>query len=1280
MRHLHGRGSGRRGLAVIMAMLLALSFALAGCDDSEDEVPGISHKRTVDQVSLLVILNSCGDDATEDTSSTTSSPVKGLAKVMNGFGIPYDEHAKEFKATPEPITDSSYEANKNRGIGYAGLESHYPANIKAGQRHEEGTPGSYVDVQTLFNNLTTQEEKYGCCMRWEYVGGYDYSGPGIDGYFDFLRGTEDKRQYIAIHALNTDKWCICCPFDYGPAYDLPTTGGGQYADGRIGGVSPETAEALGFGGHGECPDEALTEWWWVENSAEVQCGPVTGTQMSSLTDSAASGAAGASTASSASTERVDASNDTKVKVAPLSANSIESNQRSEFAHGDLPKGSVKYLVIHDSLGMDLSSSTISSMSDNLGRQQHIPHFYIDRSGKVSQYVALNKIAHHAGFADQGANSKFGITEERDDNVGYEGSDACDKAMNAWSIGIMLQHDDADGNYPEAQLNALDKLIPYINEQVGSTPQVISHKDWGGDRAKDVSSRFPIANYRESGNHNNVKNAGDMRLARETNSCDEGEEDAEDDGTDMSLSLADTAVQLAGSAFPDPKIHGAWDQEPTQASLSAYRNAKNQVFPGVAGWADCGRGVATAVRYSKADMSFPEGDTNDQFNYMTNSSKWTRMGTWNPGDDTSTLQPGEVLVTEGKGHIMMFVGNEAVRKKYPQSPANFYEASLDDYYPYLYQSTESTWHRPYAIFKCTRPDVAQASSGGGNSLRQAIVDYCKQQVANGAVYDWDASSGVEGVSYNCSFLSYCAYKAAGLVIPDCQGYQNGGDASQSEWIRKNGNWVTDPANLKPGDLVFFGSGPYNTGHVGVSLGGRRMIDSIPDGGVQERDLYDSFVGGGWPLDAVIGESTSTKSDAKMSRSKKSSSSSLSSILGGTKKKGTKKKTKSSAITSIDGLTANQEKIALALLNQGFGRVQVAGIMGNISQESSYNPDACQSSDAKSPNVYSGYGLCQWTSLGRKQGLWELAAQKGKDVSDIDVQMEHLSNEMNGAYRNDTGMYGATYDKFMAATSVTGEDGSTQVWCWWMERPGTPMMENREAEAQRIYDLLPEAGGQNSLVKRYVFIGDSRTVGMHNARHGDKAQSESTENGGAGMSATAANGKKELWFAKGSTSYSWFESDAVPFLDKSIQSGDAIIIWMGVNGLSQAPSYASLVKEKAPDWIAKGASVYYVSVGPIDDAAARNAGYPEVDTDANVIKFNTQLKAALGSGSSTTYIDLHGEIGTGFVATDGIHYDPDTYNRIYDIIISHVIDGVEAEEEEEEEGSPLDLDYDILRPQG
>ena len=132
------------------------------------------------------------------------------------------------------------------------------------------------------------------------------------------------------------------------------------------------------------------------------------------------------------------------------------------------------------------------------------------------------------------------------------------------------------------------------------------------------------------------------------------------------------------------------------------------------------------------------------------------------------------------------------------------------------------------------------------VRDNIVAYCRRQL--GCAYSYTPSGGVEGRSYNCSYLSTCAFKAAGLTIPGWQGHQNG-DGSQSDWVWRSGHWTTNPAKLKPGDLVFFGTSRTNTTHVGVSLGGRWMIDSVPAGGVQQRLLYASFVGGGWPLDEL-----------------------------------------------------------------------------------------------------------------------------------------------------------------------------------------------------------------------------------------------------------------------------------------------------------------------------------------------------------------------------------------------------------------------------------------------
>ena len=134
------------------------------------------------------------------------------------------------------------------------------------------------------------------------------------------------------------------------------------------------------------------------------------------------------------------------------------------------------------------------------------------------------------------------------------------------------------------------------------------------------------------------------------------------------------------------------------------------------------------------------------------------------------------------------------------------------------------------------------------VREDIVAYCRRQV--GCSYSTVPSGGKEGQSYNCSYLSTCAYRAAGLTIPGWQGHQNG-DGSQSDWVWRNGHWTTDKSKLLPGDLVFFGEHRGSTSHVAVvSRAGSTpyIIDSTPPRGVAERALPTGagFVGGGWPL--------------------------------------------------------------------------------------------------------------------------------------------------------------------------------------------------------------------------------------------------------------------------------------------------------------------------------------------------------------------------------------------------------------------------------------------------
>lgn len=89
--------------------------------------------------------------------------------------------------------------------------------------------------------------------------------------------------------------------------------------------------------------------------------------------------------------------------------------------------------------------------------------------------------------------------------------------------------------------------------------------------------------------------------------------------------------------------------------------------------------------------------------------------------------------------------------------------------------------------------------------------------------------------------------------------------------------------------------------------------------------------------------------------------------------------------------------------GLEDFQAAGLMGSIYAESSfcpYNAQRHESVDDRGKYRYRagdgvGFGLCQWTSSGRKAGLAALAERHGSDelVWDFDVQMEFLKGELD-----------------------------------------------------------------------------------------------------------------------------------------------------------------------------------------------------------------------------------------------------------------------------------------------
>lgn len=91
------------------------------------------------------------------------------------------------------------------------------------------------------------------------------------------------------------------------------------------------------------------------------------------------------------------------------------------------------------------------------------------------------------------------------------------------------------------------------------------------------------------------------------------------------------------------------------------------------------------------------------------------------------------------------------------------------------------------------------------------------------------------------------------------------------------------------------------------------------------------------------------------------------------------------SGIDGV---QGQIYDYFLQKGVPAVGVAAIMGNIEAESSFNPAVVSDSGEY-------IGLCQW-SAGRIDNLNTLANSKGKDWTDLEVQLDFIWQELNGEY--------------------------------------------------------------------------------------------------------------------------------------------------------------------------------------------------------------------------------------------------------------------------------------------
>ena len=104
-----------------------------------------------------------------------------------------------------------------------------------------------------------------------------------------------------------------------------------------------------------------------------------------------------------------------------------------------------------------------------------------------------------------------------------------------------------------------------------------------------------------------------------------------------------------------------------------------------------------------------------------------------------------------------------------------------------------------------------------------------------------------------------------------------------------------------------------------------------------------------------------------------------------------------------LTGIEREIAIALMNNGYDKIHVAAIMGNMSAESGFNSKALQDV-GDFDNLYGddrtnehGYGLNQMTN-GRKNNLCGIAEGNGANHSDINSQVQYFCTPAERAESN------------------------------------------------------------------------------------------------------------------------------------------------------------------------------------------------------------------------------------------------------------------------------------------
>lgn len=187
------------------------------------------------------------------------------------------------------------------------------------------------------------------------------------------------------------------------------------------------------------------------------------------------------------------------------------------------------------------------------------------------------------------------------------------------------------------------------------------------------------------------------------------------------------------------------------------------------------------------------------------------------------------------------------------------------------------------------------------------------------------------------------------------------------------------------------------------------------------------------------------------------------------------------------------------------------------------------------------------------------------------------------------------------------------------------QNNKVYAEEQGKLIEENGA------RLYLIGDSRTY----------------------LGNRDTQDKRANWLASPGTSFTFFNSEFVPYLNLRYKKDKRIVILYGINDIIGFGEDMSLLlwlnfyNTTAQDWIREGAEIYTCTVFGVEDDL-KNV-FPDMDIKAvnkKVASFNKQLKDNLPP--NIHYIDLAPFTEKPFM--DGIHYTSEESFLIYEGLIN------------------------------